>query len=303
MYRFRDSHILASASLLMAILLVVGCGGGESEPSLSEQYAAALKVSNPASRATDLIKVAKKQIEAKDRAGADRSLAAAVSAGNSADEPRKQAEILLRVVDAYTELGKETEAEDLLKDIAKMANKIDDPAKRVAVLGDLAVALERNGQKDNAKLNLGAAASAAKTLPDPIKRSIALREIAAAYFELGDLESGNALVQTAIETAKSLEGTRAQVDELVALADILQKVKETDKAKELLAEAETLTEQINEEDYDTRGYALLGIAKVKIKIGEKADATKLLGAAEKAAKGISNRTEKERLLKQIREAQ
>src|SRR5688500_2048094 len=101
--------------MLLVFPLTLGCGG-KSKPkqkSVTDQYAAAMKQTDPVRRANELAKVAEMQYKAENSLGAQTSLASAATAAKEVTDPASRATCLNTVAAAMCRTDQASGAQPL----------------------------------------------------------------------------------------------------------------------------------------------------------------------------------------------
>ncbi len=304
MLKARCAVMLAGTGLIG--LTLAGCGGapdsGGRTASFQEQIAAAQKETDPELRAYRLIKIGRSQWEAKDRAGAERTLRLAEKDCESIPEAADQANTYVLLAEALAWLddrsvarravqaaaaaaGRIEDLESKAKALARLAEaqayddltvatatlqaaelsaaKIDDPQGKTLSLCAIAGAYGAIDKKDQQQRVLGAALEFVNTLGDPRKRCAALAEVAASQSDLDGPDAAAKTFDLALEAAEKITDPYAKSYAIAEAAKKFSAAGLHAKAQELLGQAERLAEKIPQPDM--RAEALENIRTLKRK--------------------------------------
>jgi hypothetical protein len=226
---------------------IAGCS--ENSPgagsSLDERYAAALKQTNPETRAGTLVALSSDQHAAGDTAGAAESLATATQAVAELPHPGAQAKALLRISTAQaSQGGLKTAAATLLK-AEQAVHKESDPAVKADVLARIGSLYARSlKQVAPAIVAIEAAQKAAGGIADPQARVDAYCTVAKAYATLKQ---------------------PADVKRMLNFAEQMAGAGQTSRADELLGEAKKLADGINDTGLKQEAAGRVKSAREKMK--------------------------------------
>jgi hypothetical protein len=267
--------------------------------SLTEQYQDALRVSDPAVRSRRLAAVAEMQHEAGDLLGSESSLAAASDAAHAVSDPASRAIALIKLAGVYVRLEQGPRGmQTLLAGAGKAADEISDADAKVPVLADLAVATGQQ-LKDVAAADayLTTAEDAATSIALPLTKVTALAKIAGAYGKIEQPADAERLVAAALDLARNREDPRTRCDCLAEIAAAQYALKLTESATATFLEAEQAAAAIAAPD--SRAYALLNLAEMAKSAGRPGDSQRLLGQAEEVARTVRDPSIRNPLLDEI----
>lgn len=270
--------------VLAAVLLAsVGCGGGESKgPSLDAQVKQAMSNPAPEARVVALIRVAARQREAGDFAGAERSLGAAAEAAKTVEAPATRVETICSVIAAQDKAGSTSGAKDLLKAASRAVDEVTDPAQKAEAHGKMAVAYGVTLKDlDIAGIYLKNAEEEAAKVEKPAEKAMVWLQLAAAHSQLDDSDAATRLIEQGLQTAREIPDPRKRCDALAVAGATLSKLQRGDEAKAAFAEAQDEAAKIAEPI--NQSYAYLEIARQMAAAGMKSSAAEMLAKSRAAA--------------------
>ena len=275
---------------MLSVALLVGCGGGNTakkQKTLSEQQAIAMAMTNPDTRATELVKVAELQFSAGEHSGARSSLNAAQMAISEIPDNSAKAATGITIATALAKHDMAMEAKNLLKEVRTAIEADPNPATRSASLGRMALVYGAGLKNETAaEAYLADAAKLIDEIPNTIDRVNALLEIGTAYQQINRTEAAEAQFTTAANLAATAATPREQSDLLVVVANRMESLELKDRAKQVREQARGIAESVA--DDFSRGYAILNVALSYQKAGDNGTANKLLAAAEKSADKVAD---------------
>ncbi len=283
----RNGMIVFCVGLLI-LPAIVGCGGPKNNgKSLTEEYQEALALPNADGRARALIRVAKKQENAGDRAGAERSLDDATNASDEVTDPAPRAGVFNALADAQAKTGLFGDAKRSLKEVRKACeDESIDAEQKVIIYSKMAVTYGAYlKKKENAETYLEMAADLAVGVESPLGKVSSLMTVAEEFQKLDMASEADKLVTQSLEVAKSISDPRDQADAIASIASSLGQMGKEDQARTTFDEAIGTAEKI--EDIVSKAHALADLAPKLAKVGRKSDARELLKKAAAAADKIT----------------
>lgn len=287
------------------VLMVCGCGGGEeseSKGSAKERLEEAKQITDPATRTTTLLQVAKEANESASIDTFESALFLAQQACKDIRDARRRTEAYAAVATMLHENGKKNDARDLIKEIDKSFGDIKEPVEKASAATKLAklygVTL---GNERAATSILEQGVSAAKEIEDPTFHVTALAELVTTFDELGMLTERDTTIDDVLIFTRSLSDSRKKADGLKEIAVGLSKldgipasVATTDG---LMEEAIGVSATIG--DANSRSFALIGIAKSAKELDLMSQARQAFSAAESAAEEITVQSDKNSIMREL----
>ncbi|MDB1090296.1 hypothetical protein PJ985_22340 [Streptomyces sp. ACA25] len=145
-----------------------------------------------------------------------------------------------------------------------LAHSLADPYEQADALTDIAQAAAQAGEVCRARELLTEAQHLTTTITDPYQHAEALASIAQATAQAGFLTDAQ-------HTAATITEPELQVEALAVIAQTAAQAGQTDRARQLLTQAQHLTTTTITEPHD-HAYALAGIARATTQIGSHTDA-------------------------------
>jgi len=267
-------------------LFLVGCGG-PSGPSIQERIEKAKNIGAPDARAQELIGIAKEQAKDRDLAGAESTMKEALLACAEVEDPAARAGVYLQLALAQTDMGNRAEGRRAAKAALDAAEKIDDAytraktlarvgraqgaaddmdraaqtlraAKRMAgqldslsgilVLGTVAESYHHIQREDDADTLIEEAMGLVEEIQDPQDQCKAFTSLAARQHAMGREGSALKTFDSALEAAEKIADPYKHAYTLTDVAEELGKADLTTKAKQVLAAAKEVSQQIKAKD-------------------------------------------------------
>ncbi len=270
--------------MLLVFPLSLGCGG-KSKPkqkSVADQYAVAMKQTDPVRRANELAKVAELQNKAENSLGAQTSLASAAVAAKEVTDPASRATCLNTVAAAMCRMDQTADARPLFKDAATAADEIKDADAKVIPFTSLAFSAGTYLKNPELAVEyLKKAETAADAITNPTIKAQSLGRIANIYSKLPKAEDAKRMTDKALDFARSQPGRKEKSDALAEVAAQLHKMQKAEEAKATFDEAQKEADKV--ETPDGKANAYVHLAKKLKEAGQKEAATKLLDKAENIA--------------------
>jgi tetratricopeptide (TPR) repeat protein len=287
--------------LLVFALTFLSAGCGDSalkEKSTAEQMQAAMKISDPVQRTSELVKVARRQQQAGEVLDVRSTLATAAESARSIALPASRVTGLASVAAECAASGELDQAKELLHDAAKAAGEIPTADARIGPLTSLAIGVaEQLDDTTQARTYLKQAELAAQETRSPVIRARGLGTVAAAYARLSLADDALRLSQSGVEWAKGLKLPRERADCLAELGAALAKMKQAESAKAAFDAAREAAGSVESEE--GRAYALLGIARNLKAAGDAAQAETVSAEARQIAGHIKDASVRQPLLEAI----
>lgn len=281
--------------LVVAAILLPGCGGDSGGESLSSRREKAKKIANALDRAKQLTSIANKQHNAGDVMGARETLNDATAAAVLIDTPAGQVEELNRVALAHAKMKSTSEAKDVLKTASKAIEKIDDASKKITGLTRIAISY---GQYlDSSGIGKGFlqdAEALTSQIENPEFKAQSVMEIAYAWHRLESDKDAQRLIKETLDGCRAVEDSRKRSDALVEVAATLNRMKDPE-AEAVFSEAEEVVNQI--EDKLSRAHALVYLGDKLGRVGRKTEAKKMFSQASKLADKVDPSMRNELIVK------
>ena len=292
------SCVLLSCCLLVAPL--AGCGGTKKSPAtIAERLAQAKKNPRPEGRARDLARVAGLQINAKDKAGAARTLELALAEIPADGQPLVCVPVLVEIAQTYADVDQRSSAKKVVEKAATMAATLDDPQQKSGMLAQIGVAKAAAGDRNGAQETLAEATTLALNDVSERFRGKALAAVAMGYVDAGLADAAEDVSGTLEELAGGLEELRPKAEAFAAAAAVRAATKKPDEAKKLLARASEAAKAIDDFPAN-RVYALVAVAKALAANGDTKGALALLADAEKSASKVPDPDQQKDAMKTVR---
>lgn len=198
--------------------------------------------------------LAEAQSRMDDRLAAKKTLATAREAIDQITQPEVQALALATLAGAAASASQPELASEILKDAEKRAAELKDYEGKPGLYGQALVlarsaeAYQQLGRRDEAEHALTDAIKRAQQDQIDRERCTALLEIS---FSQGRMKQTDASAKTlglALEEARKVEKLHSRAHILADLGDMLARAGQTDKAREILTEADRVAAKIPEQD-------------------------------------------------------
>lgn len=266
---------------LLLLIATLGCGGNSKpkQKSLSDQYTAALKMSDAVQRSKELAKVAEKQNKAGDGLAAQTSLASAAVAAKEVTDPSSRATCLNTVAAAMCRLDNVSDAKPLFGEAAKAVDEITDVDAKITPLTSLASSTASYLKNpDLAAEYLKKAETAADGIGNATIKAQAMGRVATAYSKLPKEDEAKRMTEKALEFARSQPGAKEKSDTLAEVAAQLHYMKKATESQAAFDEAQKEADKVEAQDGKANAY--LHLAKKLKEAGQKEPAKALLAKAE-----------------------
>ena len=307
-YLQRTCLVVAVALSLLAP--AVGCGSKKKArkgKTIAQQLEDARKEKTPDAQARKLIRVARTQFKASDKAGAASTLAEATKLIPADGDAVVCGPRLVEIADLYADMEDRKPARDVLKKAVERASDVGDAISRIRLLADAGgiYGAKAGGLGDGkaARDVLASAVEAAGTVEERFKAQ-ALAAIALGYARADLAKEAGKVVEELEASAKAVEELRPKAEALAAAGRVRAQTGANEEAGKLLLEAGDTAKKIEEKGMaaENRTYALLSVASAYLATGDAKAATELLKLAEKSSgqvpdpEGQKNSLEKVRAL-------
>lgn len=292
------------------VLVLAGCGGsGEksNEAPFHQQLEQAKREPNAESRARRLIALARRQVAARDLAGARDALLPAAAAAAEVSDPISRANLLVQLARAQLEAGQDSEARKTLSAAKETAAAIDEAMFRASALADIGQAYAAQNRPGSAAAALEEAQQTLEEVPgddDSLlrhQRFQTLANIARGYHAAGEPATAETIVQQALKEADELADARQAARGRAVVARALVQMKQADQAQQVFERALEKARQI--EDSLQRAYALLEIAVELRGAGRAGEARTALAEAESAGDQVPQKDLRDEIYRRIRDEQ
>jgi tetratricopeptide (TPR) repeat protein len=307
------TRCIVAGVALAALTTSMGCGSSKQTTgggSVLQQVADAKRIQDPETRARKLFAIADEQLRVHDSSGAQEALSAADTACQAVTSPATQSRLLAQLAYNYARCKNESSARRALSSARNAADKIklekpSDYRSKVYALTGLAQAYHAIRDSNEAVSVLRSAeqvsAQAQSGEPESLRRlqGESLNSVASIYQAIEKPDHGKRVIGQAAELAKELTKPDDRADLLASIA-VTQSELKMDEANETFELAEKAAGEIKEQHL--QGAALVSIAGKLRRAGRADKATVVLDDAEQVAEKVKDRTFREGLQKEIREA-
>jgi tetratricopeptide (TPR) repeat protein len=291
------------------LLPAIGCGSKKPKTkTIAQQLEEARKEKTPDAQARRLVRVARAQFKAGDRAGAGKTLAEATALIPADGEAVVCGPRLVEIAGLYAEIEDRQPARDVLKKAVERAASIDDTIARIRLLADAGAIYGAKtggvGDRAAARTTLAAAVEAAGTVEDRFKAQ-ALAQIALGYARADLATEAGKMVEELESSAQAVTELRPKAEALAAAARVRSQTGASAEAQKLLAEAAEAAKKIDEKGMaaENRTYALLSVASAYLAAGDAKAATALLRLAEKSSSQVPDPEGQKNALEKVRALQ
>ena len=302
---------LVVAVVLSLLAPAAGCGSkkkAKKGKTIAQQLEDARKEKTPDAQARKLIRVARTQFKASDKAGAAKTLAEATALIPADGEAVVCGPRLVEISDLYADMEDRKPARDVLKKAVDRAPDIGDAISRIRLLADAGgiYGAKTGGLGDGkaARDVLASAVEAAGTVEERFKAQ-ALAAIALGYTKADLAKEAGKVVEDLETTAQAVEELRPKAEALAAAASVRAQTGAKDEAAKLLGEAAAAAKKIEEKGMaaENRTYALLSVASAYMAVGEAKAAAPLLKLAEKSSTQVPDPEGQKNALEKVRALQ
>lgn len=262
-------------------------GGGSGEPSLTARIDAAMKRSDPAMKARDLVPLALSQQKGGDLNGAEKTMRVAAEAARSVPEVDKRAARLNSVAAGFGQISLPDEVKKLLKEVRESIDAIHEKPERIGPLAELGAnyGLYGNSQA-SAEAALREAEEIARAIDMPLEQIRALLKVAYGWSRLKNEENTNRLMGDATELANGLEDARHKTEALADLGRTWHRMQKPTEGDQQFASAAAAATAI--EEPASQAYALLYLADKRLISLQNGEAQKLVDKADELSRGIKD---------------